>query len=54
MSSRMMSTWPACRAVSSIMWISTQRIETASPNQAVPVASSSSSMALSAAARARP
>ena len=51
----MMSTWPACRAVSSIMWISTQRIETASPNQAVPVASSSSSsMALSAAARARP
>jgi hypothetical protein len=53
-SSRRMSTWPAWRAVSSSMWMSTQRSDTASPNHAVPVASrSSSSMTRSEAERAR-
>jgi hypothetical protein len=43
MSSRTMSTWPACRAVSSIMWINTQGSDTVPPSHAVPVWSSSSS-----------
>jgi hypothetical protein len=39
-----MSPCPAWRAVSSIMWMSTHRIDTtASPNHAVPVASRSTS-----------
>ncbi|CAA9409858.1 MAG: hypothetical protein AVDCRST_MAG75-2680 [uncultured Propionibacteriaceae bacterium] len=51
--SRRMSTWPAWRAVSSSMWMRTQRMVTGSPNQAVPVSRrSSSAMTASAAARA--
>jgi hypothetical protein len=49
-----MSAWPACRAVSSIMWINTHRRDTASPNQAVPMSSMARSVITrSAAARAR-
>lgn len=54
-SSRTMSMWPACRAVSSIMWTSTQRNETVRPFHVVPTSSSVSSVTVrSAAVRARP
>ena len=47
--------WPACRDVSSSMWMRTHRIDTFLPSHDVPVSSSpTSAITVSAAARARP